>query len=541
MRLSNIFKPVGIFILSFIYLYLIRAKYSFISDEGVFSYGAVRILNGDILYKDFYETNSPANYFLLVFLFKIFGINTSVTMYTTFVIFGLIAVVIYLVAKEIKLSSIFSFLLIAFFIIDNPSKFMLFSHHWVSTLCALISFLFFLRSSLFLSGLFSGLTMTFFYPKGITVLTGMLLCFIIFTSEREQRFKGILSLLSGFILPVISFILYFITKGALSEFLYYWLISPFKGYRALHTYPSYYYPAKYYLNVAYQQKGLIGGFISSLPVFFLGYNFFISAGIFIGILLLKGKNFFEEYKEYLKVFIITVFVFISCLYRPDDLRIAFISPFINITFICALNLVIDYFRDGFRRKATRVTLYFFALFVPIITTSTQLITNAEFIAYAHNAYEKINTPRGEILVDRRESAEIKEFSRYLGERRIKEFFVYHCLPSIYFIFSLENPTKYNCLGPYYNSPKDLQDALEQLREKGTDYIIFLPFYLYQKEQFFPIAKDIDFVRMEKTDPILGYIRENFVPIIQYKFIRRELEIAKKTVEGYMISLYKKRR
>ncbi len=534
-------KPACVFVISFIYLYLIRAQYVFISDEGVFSYGAVRMLNGDILYKDFHETNSPANYFLLVFLFKIFGINTSVTMYTTFIIFGLIAVLIYLVAKEIKLSPIFSFLLFAFFIIENPSKFMLFSHHWLSTLFALISFLFFLRSSSFLSGLFSGLTMTFFYPKGITILAGMLLYLVIFTSEKKEQGTSILPLLSGFILPVIPFALYFVTKGALTEFLYSWLISPFKGYRALHAYPAYYYPAKYYLSLAYEEKEFIRGFINSLPTLFLGYNFFVSAGIFIGIILLKGKRFFAEHGTYLKIIIITAFVFLSSLYRPDDLRLAFISPFTNLTFISALNLLINCFREGFRRKITRAILYSFALSVPIIGTSTKLITNVEIIFSAHNRYEKIITPRGEILVNKSDSAEIKEFSRYLEEQRIKEIFVYHCLPSIYFIWGLNNPTKYNCLGPYYNREEELQDAVEQLRKSGTDYILFLPFYLYQKEQFFPVFKDVDFVNMEKTDPILVYIREDFVPIIEYKFIRKELKTANKTVEGYMVSLYKRRR
>lgn len=541
MKLSNIFKPACIFIISFIYLYLIRAQYLYISDEGVFSYGAVRILDGEILYKDFYETNSPASYYLLVFLFKIFGINTTVTMFTTFVIFGLIAVLIYLVSKEIKIYPIFSLLLVLLFIIDNPSKFMLFSHHWISTLCALISLLFFLRSSLFLSGLFSGLTMTFFYPKGITLIAGMLMVLLILNSKREKRLRNILSCFSGFGLPVLTFAIYFIAKDALNEFFFYWLIGPIKGYQAIHTYPSYYYPAKYYLNVAYQQKRLVQDFIISLPTLFLGYNFFISAGIFTGIFLLKKMKFFEEYEVYLKVFIITVFVFISCLYRPDDLRLAFISPFTNITFICALSMVIDYFKEGFRQKWTRAILYFFALFVPIVGTSTKLITDVKFIAYAHNLYEKIETPRGEILVDKRESVEIKEFTRYLEEKGTKEIFVYHCLPSIYFIWGLKNPTEYDCLGPYYNSQEELEDSVKQLRERGTDYVLFLPFYLYQKEQFFPVSENVDFVNMEKTDPILVYLREHFNPILQYKFVRNELKKAKKTVEGYMVSLYKRKR
>src|SRR4051812_4396531 len=42
-------------------------------DEGFSAYGAQRILNGEIPYKDFWTIYLPAHYYFLALVFKIFG------------------------------------------------------------------------------------------------------------------------------------------------------------------------------------------------------------------------------------------------------------------------------------------------------------------------------------------------------------------------------------------------------------------------------------------------------------------------------------
>src|SRR5260370_28202492 len=62
-----------IFLLSFLYLCLLR-RYTWIDpDEGIILQGAQRILEGQVLYRDFFSFFTPGSYYLFALLFRVFG------------------------------------------------------------------------------------------------------------------------------------------------------------------------------------------------------------------------------------------------------------------------------------------------------------------------------------------------------------------------------------------------------------------------------------------------------------------------------------
>ncbi|OGC23665.1 hypothetical protein A2291_04100 [candidate division WOR-1 bacterium RIFOXYB2_FULL_42_35] len=80
-------------------------------DEGIIVYGAQRVLNGDIPYKDFWTIYSPGQFYVLAFLFKIFGSSILVArLFDSLIRAGLVAA-IFLLAK--KLSSVWLATLVA--------------------------------------------------------------------------------------------------------------------------------------------------------------------------------------------------------------------------------------------------------------------------------------------------------------------------------------------------------------------------------------------------------------------------------------------
>src|ERR1700747_3708869 len=62
-----------IFLLSFSYLCIFR-RYSWVDpDEGIILQGAQRILDGQVLYRDFFSFFTPGSYYLVALVFRVFG------------------------------------------------------------------------------------------------------------------------------------------------------------------------------------------------------------------------------------------------------------------------------------------------------------------------------------------------------------------------------------------------------------------------------------------------------------------------------------
>src|SRR5690242_2394479 len=62
---------LGIFAVALAYLMLFRRFVSMEPDEGIILQGAHRILNGQVLYRDFFSFYTPGSYYLLTMLFRI--------------------------------------------------------------------------------------------------------------------------------------------------------------------------------------------------------------------------------------------------------------------------------------------------------------------------------------------------------------------------------------------------------------------------------------------------------------------------------------
>src|SRR5690349_6254261 len=74
-------------LISFLYLWLFR-RYTWIDpDEGIILQGAQRILDGQVLYRDFFSFFTPGSYYLLAICFRVFG-DSIIVGHTLLAIFG---------------------------------------------------------------------------------------------------------------------------------------------------------------------------------------------------------------------------------------------------------------------------------------------------------------------------------------------------------------------------------------------------------------------------------------------------------------------
>jgi hypothetical protein len=74
----SFFFMMLIFFVSLLYMFLVMTRFVDVYDEGLILTGAMRVAAGEIIHRDFYANYGPAQFYVLSWLFDVFGYNVSV-------------------------------------------------------------------------------------------------------------------------------------------------------------------------------------------------------------------------------------------------------------------------------------------------------------------------------------------------------------------------------------------------------------------------------------------------------------------------------
>jgi hypothetical protein len=226
-------------------------------------------------------------------------------------------------------------------------------------------------------------------------------------------------------------------------------------------------------------------------------------------------------------------LFLSTLYRPDDLRLAFISPLTYLFFMGSLKSTTEHLQFFFSNKKIRRLFYFIVLIIPVMFSFFGLALNIKSITSIYTIYEKFRTPGGTIYVSKDKISDMYKFNEIVSKYNINEIFIYHCVPSFYFLWDLKNPTKFNCAGPHYNSRGELIEVVHELKKENVKFVLYVSFFLSMDEQYFPSFNSFTLDEIEKQDPVMEYIKDNFIPEVKYRYLKKRIG------QGYQAILYKK--
>jgi len=179
-----------LFVVSCLYLRLFYDYTVLNADEGIVLQGAQRILQGQVLYRDFFSFLTPGSYYWMALLFKIFGSTILVGRAALIVYGGLFSVLTYLLARRV--CSRWSALLASYMVTLSclPFRFVAL-HNWDSTLLAYLTLycaVLWLEQGHWAwalgTGSFSSLTLLFVQSKGAGLALGLLAGFMVI------RFRG---------------------------------------------------------------------------------------------------------------------------------------------------------------------------------------------------------------------------------------------------------------------------------------------------------------------------------------------------------------
>jgi hypothetical protein len=421
-------------------------------DQGIYLSHATRMLQGQLIYRDYDHFTFPGTDVLYMALFRLFGIRALIPQAMLVLASVALTWLMFVISRRV-LPGVLAVLPAALFLTLSFSGYLDASHHWYSTLAAIsaLSVLIDKRSKgrLALAGVLWGLAGCFTQ----SALVGALGVSLFLFWERTRTGEGWRAFLAkqscflgGVSGTVLAFLSYFVLKVGLKKVLYYTVVFVVK-----------YYPADYFNSWrAYTADHPPVGDLTRWPdlAAFCAIHVLIPL-VYILFFLRYGREARHQPKEpwdkLMLINFVGVFLFLSIISSPGYTRLYTVSPpaWILVVWLLKAPFKIERFLLRFS-WATVLTL---ALVRPVIAQSRWK--------------EFLQLPTGRTAFFRR--AAYEKFKWASEHTHPGEYFVGD--PQLCFALRLQNPARVPFLRPTdYTRPEEIDDVIQALRDHRVRYV-----------------------------------------------------------------------
>ena len=497
------------------------------NDAWIGLYGAKRILDGQVLYRDFFDFVTPGTDYFWASVFYLFGVKLSVARIAISISNAVaISIVVFISYRVIKNKLLAAFPPIFFAIYAGYNYYV--SHHWlilVPVILVLFSGITNIKEQStkphkwFFAGLATAGAFLFIQSIGLT-LFGMLVLFIIwYYTVDKLRIKSIIHPLSyyalGFTIPLAIVVICFALSGSLSAFIYDSFIWPFTNYRVINV-------SSFFSFIGFLIKGLTREGLS--PAIIRGMTGYLAIMLSF-VIFMHAVSRYKQRKE--TSFSLPVFIAFLCigilLGLVQNPTINHIMVFLPIYLILII-LIFEYkhFRSD---NKFRKLLYLYFPFMMLV-----LLYNA------YRNYSLIGEVMKDSAIVRTHVGEVRMLKEYPGMSYLsnpyvllkamdgqlpKDIFVLYWSPDIYLLTGTNNPTPLNIYIPYYNTEKQALSVIRALKANHTKIVII--------DGTMETLKHIGLWFVDKRifsqdEPVISYINSH------YKLM--------KAIEGYKIYVLK---
>lgn len=473
-------------ILLFLFLAFFHFRGLSIHDGGYILHSAQRMLDGEMIYKDFDFVYTPGSVLLVSSIFKIFG--PSIFVERAFALF-ISLLTIYVLFKLLKLLNTKYWILntaILFYIAWGPTHINFISPVMLSITTGICTIYYLLKTLnkknkkyLLYAGLTTGLSFLFKQNFGLMLFITGITFFLVNPAFRKRQF--IYQYLVGLFIPFFFFLLFLILSGSFNGYLqnlWFYTIENIIIKQQLTT------PFFYGSNIV--QK-LIKAIFYLIPVW---------------ISMISGLLIWKEKRKYLFICIWVISFYLVSI-RPET-DFVHLVPILSITGILLVLLPITL-------RVIRLGIYIFSVFMIVLGFWTGL-----FMGYyrwekplAENTYWN-NYKNVKIWTDSRWTQFINELNQTLNKFSIKKdyLFINANTPLLYFLSNRKNPTQYDFIIPYALTPNIQKEIILNLMNKEVKLVITeetdqyeTPVSQYIRQQYIPI-KSIDKFILWKKKPKL---------------------------------------
>jgi len=470
-------------------------------DEGILISGAIRILDGEVPYRDFWHITLPGVIWLLSIFFKIFGATHLNERIIALVFIIAQGVVIYMIASKFTHKPIYPLLSATIFYLFNIIPSVALTPHKPAMLFALMSFYLFLNHHYISAGVSASFSLFMQQNIGVTAFLGIVSISALdsYLEHNEFSWKRTFLYSVSFLAPVFVFFIYLFITDAYKEALYTLFVWPFKGYRTFNRYPFFNCEFEI-LRTAFNPREPLHPLTRVTAIGTLIFTGFLPPVLFLAHII---HALVEKNHGNLKITLFGIFLFLNALIRPDFLHIIYALPVFFIILFIPLS----------QSKIILKTFYVFFITIMLILVFSERCL--AFLNVYSIKYREIVTERGTIKVQEPMANELLALINIVKEytSSTDRIFIYHWSPSLYFYLNRKNPARFDTYKPIYNSMEQLMEITDSLKQNKPALIIRDNYIERIIDPRLPSSLSCTFPAVNreelKNDPVDEYIVNNF--------------------------------
>jgi 4-amino-4-deoxy-L-arabinose transferase-like glycosyltransferase len=465
-----------LFSLGFLYLCLFRRYTSIDPDEGIILQGAQRILNGEILYRDFFSFFTPGSYYLNALVMRLFGDSFGTVRTAVAFIGAAFCPVTYFLARRVCSRGISTLVAVLMALTSVPVRFLVL-HNWDSTLLACLAVYSAVRwaesrnaSWFFCIGSFTSLTFLFEQSKGVGLSFGLCVGIMAVAFRDKARilitYRHLTALGIGFGWPLVIVIIYFASQRAVSAMVVDWFW-PIQHYSTVNRVP--------FGNLNLSPEGHDAFFhgpslmIKIIRVLTISSAFWIPILPLFSLALLprlwlaiEGEGGFGQHWCYYVLVSSSVtglFLFAVLAVRPDRLHFVYLQPILFV--------ILAWLLDGLNLRGPAIRRLGSVLTLCAVASLSPLAV-ALFVSATEQHYT-FTTSRGTValpapdIVLRSIQSQVEP-----GERIL----VYPYAPLYYFLTRTYASTRFEYLQPGMNTKPQQREMLQELSANPVRAVVY---------------------------------------------------------------------
>jgi len=505
---SERYIAIGLFLLSLLYLCLFRRFTMLDPDEGIVLQGAQRVLDGQVLYRDFFSFFTPGSYYFNALLFRVFGDSFLVARTAVAFMGAAFGVITYLLARRVCSRETALLVTGLMTVTALPFRFLVL-HNWDSTLLACLALYCAVRwlesphaKWAFATGSLVSLTGLFEQSKGAGLLLGLSLGFLIIAlSDRQRKLFAhtrMVVLAIGLTWPLVVTVIYFGSQHALTPMIAGWLW-PLQHYSVANRVPYGYQNLSDNARHTIFFSGSWG--IRAATILAISPSLWIPVLPLFGVALLlrlvagrwRRHDTFPEWANYVLVssavsgLLLTVVVV-----RADIIHFVYLQPMFF--------LVLAWLLDGRNIRGPLVRRFgpvlSFCAALSLLAMAMALLLRA---AGPHHTLVArrgvVNTPAEDMVIQRVQASVAP------GERIL----VYPYMSLFYYLTGTYSPTSFEYYQPGMHTREQSLDLLAQLKARPVRVVLYEAEFAQRHQDSWPNTQARDLA----SDPVADYIVQEY--------------------------------
>lgn len=499
--------PWLVFITCFAYLCVFRRYSTLEPDEGIVLQGAERILNGQLPYRDFFSFYTPGSFYLVAWLFRIFGDSFAVARTSVAVAGAMGSVVTYVLARRVCSRGVSLFAAALATTAGAAFRFLVL-HNVYSTLgCCLclyaaVRWVETQRPHWALTmGSLASLTFLIEQSKGGGIYLGLALGFALLAClDGEVTFtkSAAIAVVAGLVWPFVIAFAYFGARGAAGLMVRSWLW-PLQHYTRANHVPYGYQNWSDHTRDLIFHTGPLGvraiKVLAVLPGLLVPILPLIAIGILAyWILALKRSRGHASLQA--RYYVLTCSVLLGLLIsvlivRADVLHFMYLAPLWYLIIAWIL---------GSRGARSSLLISSRVPLVAFVAASFGLLSMA-VLSSATGAKNRIETHRGTIFTGSTDTA-LNYAQAHVNPGG--NLLVYPYLPLYNYLSQTTNPSRYDFFQPGMNTSNQAQEIINSLQATASP-VLFEPQFAETIANSWPGTS----LEVFATEPVSDFIARNY--------------------------------